>query len=99
MMTVLVKRPHEEPMTAQITDTSELEDLVGGEWEIIHDDRLDGYHLVVNEEARGVEANNFPVSTGGFLDWVYGSCVFLKADGSSLTEEDQDVIRRYLAAK
>jgi hypothetical protein len=99
VITVLIKRPHDEPETAQITDTSELGDLVGGEWEIIHDDRLEGFRLVVNEEARGVQANNFPITSDGFLDWVYGTCVIVKADGSSLTDADVTLIRHYLAAK
>ncbi|MFY0545541.1 DUF3846 domain-containing protein [Brevibacillus sp. H7] len=99
MITILIKRPHEDAEVLQIADASELEELVGGDYEIVHDDRLDGFHLVVNEEARGIQANNFPISSDGFLDWVYGPCVFVKADGSSLSHEDIASIQEYLASK
>ncbi|UYZ11683.1 MULTISPECIES: hypothetical protein [Brevibacillus] len=99
MITVLIKRPHEEAEPVAIAGADELSELVGGDYDVVRDDRLPGFSLIVNEEARGIEANNFPVTTDGYLDWVYGTCVFVKEDGTSLTEEDVETVRRYLAAK
>ncbi len=99
MIRVLVKRPHAEAEAAQIESTSALEEIVEGDYEIVHDDRLAGFRLVVNEEARGIQANNFPITSDGYLDWVYGTCVFVREDGTSLTDEDIDTIRSYLASK
>jgi hypothetical protein len=99
LITVMLKRPHQEAEVVTITDTSELNDLVEGDFEVVSDDRLSGFHLVVNEEARGVQANNFPITANGFLDWVYGPCVFVKADGTSLTDDDISAIRQYLSSK
>lgn len=99
VITVLVKRPHEEAYPLEIRGTDEINELVGGEYELLSDDRLEGISLLVNEELRGVEANNFPVTTDGYRDWVYGTCVFVKADGTSLNEADRDAILAYLAAQ
>ncbi|MGG1659735.1 DUF3846 domain-containing protein [Brevibacillus sp. NRS-1366] len=99
MITVYVKRPHEEPFSTEIADTDGLTDLVDGDFEIVADDHLDGISLVVNEDARGVQANNFPITSEGYLDWVYGPCVFVKADGHSLSEENIHRINQFLAAK
>ncbi|MEJ8544784.1 DUF3846 domain-containing protein [Brevibacillus borstelensis] len=99
MITVLLKRPHEDAAPLQISDTDDVARLVGGDFELLSDDRLDGISLLVNEELRGVEANNFPVTADGFLDWVYGPCVFVKADGTSLTDEDMEKVRKYLASQ
>lgn len=99
MITVYVKRPHEAPLSMEIADTDGLNDLVDGDFELITDDHLDGISLVVNEDARGVQANNFPITSDGFLDWVYGPCVFVKANGHSLTEDDIHRIDQFLSAK
>jgi hypothetical protein len=98
VITVLIKHPHEDVAPIQIKDTDDVTRLVGGDFEVLADDRLDGVSLLVNEDLRGVAANNFPVTTDGFLDWVYGPCVFVKADGTSLTDEDMEKIRKYLAS-
>jgi len=99
MITVYVKRPHEAAAPAEVAGMDDLEELVGGEYEVVSDDGLAGISLIVNEEARGVEANNFPIASDGYLDWVYGTCVFVKEDGRSLTEDDRQRIDRFLTAK
>lgn len=99
MIAVIVKKPHEEAILAEIENTEQLADLVEGDFEVVADDHLEGISLVVGEDARGVQANNFPITTEGFLDWVYGPCVFVKADGSSLTDQDVEHIRKFLSAK
>lgn len=98
MIAVYLKRPHEEAVVSHIENTDDLNDLVGGDFEVMADDHLEGISLIVNEEARGVQANNFPITSEGYLDWVYGPCVFVKADGSSLTDEDIARIRHFLSA-
>ncbi|MFD2371689.1 hypothetical protein ACFSO0_17340 [Brevibacillus sp. GCM10020057] len=99
MITVYVKRPHEAGVPAEVSGMNDLEELIGGAYEVVSDDGLTGISLIVNEDARGVEANNFPVTTDGYLDWVYGTCVFVKADGQSLTPDDLLRIDRFLTAK
>lgn len=99
MITVYVKRPHESAVAAEVTSMDELQDMVGGEYEVVADDHLEGISLIVNEDARGVEANNFPITSDGYLDWVYGICVFVKEDGRSLSEEDCLRINQFLSAK
>ncbi|MED4581328.1 hypothetical protein [Brevibacillus choshinensis] len=99
MITVYVKRPHELAVAVEVEGMDDLQDLVEGDYEVVADDHLEGISLLVNEDARGVEANNFPITSDGYLDWVYGACVFVKADGRSLTEEDQSRIDRFLTAK
>ncbi|MGN7471151.1 DUF3846 domain-containing protein [Brevibacillus sp. SAFN-007a] len=99
MITVYVKRPHEQAEKLEIADTDSLRDLVEGDFDVVTDDFLEGISLIVNEEGRGVLGNNFPITSDGYLDWVYGPCVFVKADGRSLTEEDIVRIDRFLAAK
>lgn len=98
MITVYVKRPHEAAAPAEVSGMDDLVELVGGEYEVVSDDGLAGISLIVNEEARGVEANNFPITADGYLDWVYGTCVFVKADGQSLTPDDLLRIDRFLTA-
>ncbi|WP_312108468.1 DUF3846 domain-containing protein [Brevibacillus reuszeri] len=99
MITVYVKRPHEEAYKMDIANSDTLSELVDGDFEVISDDNLDGISLVVNEDSRGVLANNFPITSDGYLDWVYGPCVFVKADGHSLTDADVELINQFLAAK
>ncbi|MCC8436135.1 DUF3846 domain-containing protein [Brevibacillus sp. M2.1A] len=94
-----IKLPHENAVVREIDGTDELQELVGGDYEVVEDDHLEGISLVVNEDARGVEANNFPITSDGFLDWVYGPCVFVKADGRSLTADDLSRIDQFLSAK
>ncbi len=99
MITVYVKRPHESAEAVEVTNMDELQDMVGGDHEVVADDHLEGISLIVNEDARGVEANNFPITSDGYLDWVYGVCVFVKEDGRSLSEEDRLRIDQFLSAK
>ncbi|MED1950974.1 hypothetical protein [Brevibacillus centrosporus] len=99
MIHVYVKRPHEAAFSYEVNGQDELQELVGGEIEVVVDDSLAGISLVVNEDARGVEANNFPVTSEGYLDWVYGTCVFVKKDGQSLSDEDLLRINQFLTAK
>ncbi|ATF13098.1 hypothetical protein HPY28_02540 [Brevibacillus sp. HB1.2] len=99
MTTVYVKLPHENAVVREIAGTDELQDLVDGDYEVVEDDHLEGISLVVNEDARGVQANNFPITSDGFLDWVYGPCVFVKANGRSLTADDLSRIDQFLSAK
>ncbi|GEB32828.1 DUF3846 domain-containing protein [Brevibacillus parabrevis] len=99
VITVYVKRPHEDATIAEIADTDALSELVDGDFEVVTDDHLEGISLIVNEDGRGVLANNFPITADGYLDWVYGPCVFVKADGRSLSEDDIRVIDQFLAAK
>ncbi|MED1944284.1 MULTISPECIES: DUF3846 domain-containing protein [Brevibacillus] len=99
MITVYVKIPHENAVVREISGTDDLQQLVGGDYEVVEDDHLEGISLIVNEDARGVEANNFPITSDGFLDWVYGPCVFVKADGHSLTADDLSRIDQFLSAK
>lgn len=99
MITVYVKRPHEPAAAAEVNSMDELQEWVGGDYEVAADDHLDGISLIVNEDARGVEANNFPITSDGYLDWVYGVCVFVKEDGRSLSEEDRARIDLFLSAK
>lgn len=99
MINVYVKRPHEPAVAAELEGMDDLQDLVGGDYEVVADDHLEGISLIVNEDARGVEANNFPITSDGYLDWVYGTCVFVKADGRSLSEEDRSRIEQFLTAK
>jgi hypothetical protein len=97
MIKVIVKVPHEVPIVKEVASTSELEAILGGDIEVVNDDQLEGIHLLVSEEARGIEANNFPVSTDGYLDWVYGTCIFVKQDNSSFTEEEVKQVEDFLA--
>ncbi|MFS0916276.1 hypothetical protein [Brevibacillus sp. 179-C 1.1 NHS] len=99
MTTVYVKVPHEHAVVREIAETDELHELVGGDYEVVEDEHLEGISLVVNEDARGVQANNFPITSDGYLDWVYGPCVFVKADGRSLTDEDLSRIDQFLSTK
>ncbi|USG63432.1 hypothetical protein NDK47_14725 [Brevibacillus ruminantium] len=99
MITVMVKRPHEEAFALQVNNIDDVKELVGGDYELLTDDRLDGISLLVNEELRGIEANNFPITTDGYRDWVYGPCVFVLANGTSLTEADMEKVNQYLASQ
>ena len=99
MIMVYVKRPHEDAYKTEIADTDVLNELVDGDFEVVADDNLTGISLIVNEDARGVLANNFPITSEGYLDWVYGPCVFVKANGLSLTDTDIELIDQFLAAK
>lgn len=99
LITGYLKKPHEGATVIHIENADSLCERVGGDYEVVTDDHLEGISLVVNEEARGLEANNFPITSDGYLDWVYGACVFVKADGQSLTDEDILRIDQYLSAK
>jgi hypothetical protein len=99
MIKVVVKAPAEAPEVKELAGTADFAGILEGEFEIVSDDELAGISLVVEEDARGVKANNFPITSDGFLDWVYGTCIFVREDGQSLTEEDVQTIMDYLAKK
>ncbi|WP_139488658.1 DUF3846 domain-containing protein [Brevibacillus dissolubilis] len=97
MIKVIVKIPHEQAEVREVSGAEEIEEILEGDYEVIQDDTLEGISLLVNEDARGVAANNFPVTSDGYLDWVYGPCVMIGANGGSLTDADVERITTYLA--
>ena len=99
MITVIIKVPHEAAVVKEVQSSADFETILGGDFEIVHDDQLAGIHLVVHEDARGVEANNFPITSEGFLDWVYGTCIFVKQDSTSFSLEEVQQIEHFLSQK
>ncbi|WP_134700547.1 hypothetical protein [Ammoniphilus sp. YIM 78166] len=100
MITVIVKYPEQEPLTQAITGPERLEELMEGEFEVAHDDHLEGILILVNEEVRGIKPHNFTIEADGSHDWVYGTAIFTAVeDGQLISLHDAQIalVQEYFA--
>ncbi len=100
MITIIVKNPEQEPLTQSIMGPEVLEELMEGEFEVAHDDHLEGILILVNEEVRGIKPHNFTIEADGSHDWVYGTAIFTAIeDGQLISLNDAQIgmVQEYFA--
>ncbi|MEW9667780.1 hypothetical protein [Ammoniphilus sp. 3BR4] len=100
MITVVVKVPEQTPEVQIIESVDTLEEIMEGEFELAHDDHLEGISILVNEEVRGIKPHNFTIEADGSHDWVYGTAIFTRLEEGmlkSLTENEIDLIKNYFS--
>lgn len=101
MITVMLKLPEQDPETREIDSIQTIEEWLEGEFEMIEDDQLSDIHILINEEARGVQPHNFTILSEGAHDWVYGPAVFISVrEGQvvSLNERQIKDIKEYFSS-